>query len=363
MMGIRRLYGRVIGNEPRTGKFMAETQSNLETVQAGLAQVAVEIGTAEAAISAVALAAALDPAKQPEYDAALARLMVLRSRRSLLQEAIAAAEAAEAARVDERSDRERRAQARAEAAHLGNLQKRVARMAALQQEMQVEFSACMSAATSAVSLWPRHMNPMVELLSDDYIRDLIAVEQHRIGRTEIANLSGPRPPRRVAEHENPRDGALPTFVDIMAGHVAAIKSRFDPLAFSKPNPKPAVSSSAAGEPTVAASGEPATVGTLPEASGARAKVGDFAAVGVPGDASHETARASRPASGVPVLPGGTPTGYTVHVGHGGVVEKYAAELVREPEPDSATDLAPAVEMAFPEPGAGFVNVFAEDSQP
>jgi hypothetical protein len=165
MLSIRRLYGRVVA-QSKKGTFMSVQQSNLETVQAGLAQVAAELAIAEAALSAVALSAALDPAKQPEYDAALASLNALRSRRSLLQEAIGAAEAAEAARVDERSEKERRSKAKAFAAHLGNYSKHVAELAALAEQQQVAFSkapkprnpprrSCQILYAGALSLFPR----------------------------------------------------------------------------------------------------------------------------------------------------------------------------------------------------------------
>jgi hypothetical protein len=189
------------------------------------------------------------------------------------------------------------------------------------------------------------MRPMIEYLSADYVRQLIEVETARLGRGEIASLSDDRrPPVRLRELENPRTGTLPPMVDTIAQNIQNIKGQFAPeFAPSKTKPAAALASSSGdGEPAIVASGELTVAGTFSETL--VGPVGASSAVGV-GDGPRENAAGAPPIR----LNGPVVTGYTVHVGHGGIVEHGPTEAPYAPAADPADDDAPEVPTAVLRP--------------
>jgi hypothetical protein len=157
----------------------------------------------------------------------------------------------------------------------------------------------------------------------------------------------------LGEYQHRYTGQIQSLVDIVRDTITNVKAAYDPSQFPKPiQKKPAAMPHAAGEPTVAASGEPVTVGTLSETSAEAS-----------GDGLREPASAEAPIR----LNGGDATGYLVRVGHDGVVTRFAGAAAIAPEPPEAdryTTVAGAFELALPVPApAAFADVFAKDSQP
>jgi hypothetical protein len=206
---------------------------------------------------------------------------------------------------------------------------------------------------------------VIELISADQLRHLLALEVYRVGQSQIVSVSDDRKPvALLGEYQHRYTGQIQSLVDIVGQTIINVKAAYDPQQFSKPiQKKPAVSSSSVGELASAIPGRAAGASTLTEkASGAPvSEVGVFAGV-VSGDVSHEKgAGASHTAAPPPVtLPGGIIRGETMDMRRGGAIteRRYAespAAPVHEPEPEQTTAEMTAVEPA----PAAFADAFAE----
>jgi len=175
------------------GRFQALTSQNVETVRSKLAEVASQIASAEHELDRVALGAALNDDPAAGFDA-VARLSELKIRQDLLQRALAAAEAAEQARLTEAKIKANRAQFRAFGQHLVALNKAGEEMQAAVEREEQAWRKMIKAAGAARSLVPPigrdDYNPLFEISLDR----LVSLERARIGRRDPMTSRDPSLP-------------------------------------------------------------------------------------------------------------------------------------------------------------------------
>jgi hypothetical protein len=356
----RRLFGRVVAQAP-SGVFLSVVQTQLQSVKDALAEVAKEIEAAEQARHDDLLEASLNPQSEAaaKVDAADVALAGFYAKRSRLQEGLTIAEQAETNRISERDARDLAAKQRAMAAHLGSLVKEIQRVSDCADNLHHTFAKAAKAAQAASALFPHNLRELIELISVDYLRQLLDLQFHKIGRGELVSLHDDRHnPILLGSFEHRVTGEIPSLVEIVSGHCEGIKRAFN----DQHSPKP--KSTAVAHRAV---GEPAEIGSSPGAvSAGNSSSSPEAGAGRP--AVPDTSRQAEPATegdyfpkirgeieGNPLRLGSGPgtqidgalLGVTIGLG-GEIIERFAgdvAEAVQRVEPVPAATLAPTPVLA------------------
>jgi hypothetical protein len=352
----RRLFGRVVA-QASTGVFLSVVQTQLESVKAQLAEVETQVSEAKAQYRLAALDAALDPEKQAAADEAIASLDALHRRRSMLQEALVLAEEREATRIDERDRKDILARQRAMAAHLASLVKEIQRVSDYADNLHHAFGKAAKAAQAASALFPHNLRNLIELVSVEYLRQLLDLQFHKIGRGELVSLHDDRRnPILLGSFEHRVTGEIPSLVEIVSDHCEGIKRAFNDQ-LSPKTKSTAAMHLAAVEPAVISfpgvtAGDPSSPSVdrpvvSPENAGKPSTEGDY----LPKIKGQPEGDPLRPGSGPGIQLGGPLLGIQIGLG-GELIERFAEtplEAAGEPEAVSGADVPAASDMAPPAP--------------
>jgi hypothetical protein len=210
--------------------------ADVETIRDKLAAVEAEITQAGAELDRLALRAVLggdDSATE-----ATARLDELRSRRSLLQHALSAAEENERTSREALNAREWQARKNALAQHAGRLQRDAKEVTTALGALHDALTRMTASGAAITAVLPPHMRTIAEpwdsFLGANELLRMTLVEGYRQGR----ELGSPLFPRLGAARAVERDdGSLPTLSERIATLTASVRARFDQSAPVMPSDK------------------------------------------------------------------------------------------------------------------------------
>jgi hypothetical protein len=230
---------------PFTKSKVAASPQNLTTpptdgqvIRAKLATVEQEIAAAETELRQASLAAALSDDPDAGFDT-VARLNGLRSRKELLQAALQAAEQAERDRLAALHAREWAARKRSLAQKSGALLREVDAVARASTELDQARRRMAEVGAGMVALLPVQLRnaqkPYSAMLSGPSLREMADLELFRLDPNTRS-----KPTLRLVEYigsvQDPRTGALREMRSLVGDLVAGLKTEFDHLAPTAPEP-------------------------------------------------------------------------------------------------------------------------------
>jgi hypothetical protein len=204
---------------PQNGADTEQVRAKLAACEQGIAQ-------AEADLRAISLQAALSEDPDAGHDA-VARLNQLRSKRELLQNALAQAEEAERERLTAQQAREMQARRRALSQHCGTLSRDAAEVARAITTLQEGIGRMEEVGQSIVALLPPNLRtsarPFHELFSPVVMRDLVRLERYRHGdRSSKPALLG-----NYMSFQDARTAAVKSMAEVLSELTASVKAGFD----------------------------------------------------------------------------------------------------------------------------------------
>jgi hypothetical protein len=216
-------------------------QNSTEQVRSKLAACEQGIAQAEADLRAISLQAALSEDPDAGHDA-VARLNALRSKRELLQNALQAAEQAEAERETAARHREWQARKRSLAQKTGQLERDAAIVCKAIADLQDAIRRMEEVGQSIVALLPPSLRtsarPFHELFSPVVMRDLVRLERYRHGDRS----SKPERLGNYMSFQDPRTAAVKSMADVLTELTASVKQGFEvcglPVTKAPPQPMP-----------------------------------------------------------------------------------------------------------------------------
>jgi hypothetical protein len=222
--------------EPQALSDIAAIRGKLDTCKA-------EIETAEVDLRRVSVTAILGEDPAAGFDA-VTRLNELRTRKELLEAALAQALQLEADAQAALRQRDWQTRTRALRQHLGRVQRDAADVTQALGALRDAFRRLADTGQSIVALLPPSMRnparPFHELLGPDHLRDLADVEAFRLSQGGIPAPGAIEHPARLPQYEENATGAIEPLGEILAEVAGRVRNEFDLAAPDKPSAAPSV---------------------------------------------------------------------------------------------------------------------------
>jgi hypothetical protein len=220
-----------------------QAPSVLDSVRAKLDACKAQIETAEADLRRVSVSAVLGEDPAPGFDA-VTRLNELRSRKELLEAALAQALQQEADAQAALHHRDFQARQRALRQHLGRVQRDASDLSLALQATRDAFRRLADTGQSIVALLPPSMRnparPFHEMFAPDHLRDLADVEAFRLSQGGIAAPGAVEHPARLRQYEDTATGAITPLSQILGEITGRVRDEFNQAEPTKPSAVPSV---------------------------------------------------------------------------------------------------------------------------
>jgi hypothetical protein len=215
-----------------------EAPSVLDSVRAKLDACKAEIETAEADLRRVSVSAVLGEDPAAGFDA-VTRLNELRTRKELLEAALAQALQQEADHLASAHHRDYLARQRSLRQHLGRVQRDAADVTQALGSLRDAFRRLADTGQSIVALLPPSMRnparPFHEMLAPDHLRDLADVEAFRLSQGGIPAPGAVEHPARLRQYEDAATGAIQTLADTLGEITGRVRDEFNQAEPIKPS--------------------------------------------------------------------------------------------------------------------------------